>query len=87
MDLGCGKAMSSIFLAREFGVTVDTIDLWIGAEENEARIADAGLSDVVTAVHSNGACFEFPEDSFDAIVGIDAYHYFWSGTRGPRHGF
>ena len=76
MDLGCGKAMSSIFLAREFGVTVDAIDLWIGAEENTARIADAGLSDVVTEVHGDAACLEFPEDSFDAIISIDAYHYF-----------
>jgi SAM-dependent methyltransferase len=76
MDLGCGKAMSSIFLAREFGVKVEAIDLWIGAEENAARISNAGLSDVVTAVHSDATCLDFPEGHFDAIISIDAYHYF-----------
>ena len=29
LDLGCGKAISSIFLAREFGVQVVAADLWI----------------------------------------------------------
>ena len=31
MDLGCGKALSSVFLAREFGVEVWATDLWIQA--------------------------------------------------------
>ena len=29
VDLGCGKAMSSMFLAREFGVHVTAVDLWV----------------------------------------------------------
>ena len=29
LDLGCGKAMTSIFLAREFGVAVHAADLWM----------------------------------------------------------
>jgi cyclopropane fatty-acyl-phospholipid synthase-like methyltransferase len=29
LDLGCGRAVSSVFLAREFGVTVWAADLWI----------------------------------------------------------
>src|SRR5271165_7107737 len=28
LDLGCGKAISSIFLAKEFGVQVVAADLW-----------------------------------------------------------
>lgn len=52
VDLGCGKAMSSIFLAREFGVRVTAVDPWISADENE-RIADAGLSGIVDAVHAD----------------------------------
>lgn len=34
LDLGCGRAMSSIFLRREFGVTVWATDLWFNASEN-----------------------------------------------------
>ena len=29
LDMGCGKALSSIFLAREFNVNVWAADLWI----------------------------------------------------------
>ena len=36
LDLGCGKAMTSIFLAKEFGVDVWATDLWIPAAENQA---------------------------------------------------
>jgi cyclopropane fatty-acyl-phospholipid synthase-like methyltransferase len=79
MDLGCGKAMSSIFLAREFDVRVEAVDLWIGAEENRQRIAAAGLSERVTAVDGDATKLRFPDGSFDAIISIDAYHYFGTG--------
>ena len=42
LDLGCGRAMSSIFLHREFGVQVWATDLWFSASENLQRIRDAG---------------------------------------------
>ncbi|WP_422926628.1 SAM-dependent methyltransferase [Singulisphaera sp. PoT] len=31
LDLGCGRAMSSVFLNREFGVQVWATDLWFDA--------------------------------------------------------
>lgn len=34
LDLGCGKAVSSVFLAKEFGVQVWAYDLWIKATDN-----------------------------------------------------
>ena len=37
LDLGCGRAISSIFLAREFGVQVWAADLWIAANDNWTR--------------------------------------------------
>ncbi|HEY1710879.1 MAG TPA: hypothetical protein VGG10_21625, partial [Rhizomicrobium sp.] len=43
LDLGCGKAVSSIFFAREFGVDVTAADLWIKPTENQKRIDAAGL--------------------------------------------
>src|SRR6202163_1588760 len=43
LDLGCGRASSSIFLRREFGVQVWATDLWFSAAENIQRIRDAGL--------------------------------------------
>src|SRR6266511_4139710 len=43
LDMGCGKAISSIFLAREYGVQVWATDLWISAAENLERIRHAGV--------------------------------------------
>jgi cyclopropane fatty-acyl-phospholipid synthase-like methyltransferase len=47
LDLGCGRASSSIFLRREFGVQVWATDLWFSASENIQRIRDAGVEDGV----------------------------------------
>lgn len=76
LDLGCGRAMSSIFLAREFGAQVWAADLWISAEENRQRIARAGVSDLVTAVPVEAHALPFEPGFFDAIVSMDAYQYF-----------
>lgn len=42
LDLGCGRAMSSIFLHREFGVQVWATDLWFSPSENLQRVRDSG---------------------------------------------
>ena len=42
LDLGCGKASTSIFFAREFGCQVYACDLWFSASDNQKRIVDAG---------------------------------------------
>jgi cyclopropane fatty-acyl-phospholipid synthase-like methyltransferase len=76
LDLGCGKAISSIFLAREFGVSVVAADLWIKPDENQRRIEAAGVSHLVTPVYAEAHALPFAEDAFDAIVSLDAYHYF-----------
>lgn len=76
LDLGCGRAISSIFLAREFSVQVWATDLWIGASENLLRVRDAGLHDQVFPIHANARALPYAGDFFDAIVCIDAYPYF-----------
>ena len=45
LDLGCGKGLTSIFLAKEFGVQVYATDLWITAAENFERFKKLGLED------------------------------------------
>jgi cyclopropane fatty-acyl-phospholipid synthase-like methyltransferase len=76
LDLGCGRAMSSIFLAREFGANVWATDLWIAAADNEKRIAEAGVGDSVTPIHAEAHALPFAAGFFDAIVSFDAYQYF-----------
>lgn len=76
LDMGCGRALSSIFLAREFGVQVWATDLWIAAADNLRRIQDAGLEDRVFPIHAEAHALPFAPDFFDAAVSMDAYHYF-----------
>ena len=76
LGLGCGKALSSMFLAREFGVQVTAADLWIAQADNEQRVLDAGLSDMVTPVHAEAHQLPFDAGEFDVIISIDSYHYF-----------
>jgi SAM-dependent methyltransferase len=76
LDLGCGRAMSSIFLRREFGVEVWATDLWFSASENLRRIRDAGAGDGVFPIHADARSLPFAEEFFDAIVSIDSFIYY-----------
>lgn len=76
LDLGCGRAMSSIFLRREFGAEVWATDLWFSASENLQRIRDAGVADGVFPIHADARSLPFAEEFFDAIVSIDSFFYY-----------
>jgi SAM-dependent methyltransferase len=79
LDLGCGKAISSIFLAREFGLQVWAADLWIKPSENWPRVRAAGLEERVFPIYAEAHALPFAEGFFDALVSADAYHYFGTG--------
>ena len=76
LDLGCGRAATSIFLAREFDVSVCAADLWIAPTDNARRIEEAGVAGRVLPLRVEAHALPFAEDWFDVIVSIDAYHYF-----------
>lgn len=76
LDLGCGKGLTSIFLAKEFGATVYAVDLWITATENYERFKAAGLEDRIIPIHANAEDLPFAHDYFDAVISVDSYHYF-----------
>ena len=76
LDLGCGKAASSIFFAKEFGSEVWATDLWIRPGDNLKRIEAAGLADLVVPVYAEAHSLPYAPGFFDAIVSLDAFHYF-----------
>lgn len=76
LDLGCGKGMSSIFLAREFDVQVWATDLWTDATGNLQRVRDADIEDRVFPIHADARSLPFAGGLFDAIVCVDAFSYF-----------
>lgn len=76
LDLGCGRAMTSIFLAREFDVQVCALDLWISPDENWKRVEEAGLGPSILPLRAESRAMPFAAESFDAIVSIDSYQYY-----------
>lgn len=76
LDMGCGKAISSIFLAKEFDLQVWATDLWIGATDNLGRIREMEVEDRVFPIHAEAHALPYAEGFFDAIVSLDAYQYF-----------
>lgn len=76
LDLGCGKGLTSIFLAEEYGVQVFAVDLWIEATENYERFCERGLDEQIIPLHCDANDLPFAENFFDAVVSVDAYYYF-----------
>src|SRR5262249_22516344 len=76
LDLGCGRAMSSIFLRREFGAQVWAADLWFNPSENLRRIRDAGVEDGVFPIHADARMLPFAAEFFDAVVCVDSFIYY-----------
>ncbi len=76
LDLGCGKALSSVFLAKEFNAKVWAADLWISCTDNWKLVQSVNLENNVFPIHIEAHFLPFAEGFFDAIVSIDAYNYF-----------
>jgi SAM-dependent methyltransferase len=76
LDLGCGRASSSIFLRQEFGAQVWAADLWFSPSENMQRVRDAGVDDGVFPLRADARALPFAPDFFDAIVCVDSFYYF-----------
>ena len=77
LDLGCGMALTSVYLADETPAeSVYAFDLWVDATDNLKRIRDLGLEDRIIPIHGDAMEMPFARDWFDAIVSVDSYHYF-----------
>ena len=72
LDLGCGKALSSIFLAKEFNVEVWAFDLCINANDNWQRIREAEVQNLVFPLQGNALEMPFADEFFDAIISINS---------------
>lgn len=81
LDLGCGKGLTSLFISQETGAKVYANDLWIKEEANHKRFTEWGVREDIIPSCEDANHLSFDVETFDAIVSIDAYHYF-AGKEG-----
>jgi SAM-dependent methyltransferase len=79
--MGCGKGLTSVFLAKEYDVTVFANDLWISATDNLRRFEEAGVADKVYPIHAEAHALPYAEGFFDVAISIDSYHYYGAGEN------
>jgi len=85
LDLGCGAAVSSVFLAREYDVEVWAADLWTDPTDNWERIRSWDVAGRVHPIRAEARDLPFPREFFDAVISIGAYHYFGTESRYLAH--
>jgi len=77
LDLGCGCGLSTLMLARKYGVTVFAADLWIPPTENYERFKTVGIDDKAVPISADATKgLPFANEYFDILLSVDAYHYF-----------
>lgn len=82
MDLGCGRGITSVFLAKEYGFRTFATDLWISPTENKRFFEQMGLTtqDIIP-IHADANNLPYSEEFFDAVVSIDSYNYFGRDSK------
>ena len=76
LDMGCGRAVTSVFLAKEHRARVWANDLWVSADDNWNRVVEAGQEERVCPIHAEAHDLPYAAGFFDAIVSIDSYQYY-----------
>lgn len=77
LDLGCGTAESSLYLADSYKVNVIAADLWRAPEANARKIEDRGHRGNVIPMRLDAAQpLPFPEAYFDAILCVNSLNFY-----------
>jgi SAM-dependent methyltransferase len=85
LDLGSGLGATSVFLAKEYGVHVVAVDLWVDPTEAGEVFQKEGVNDQVLPMRVDAGALPFGRASFDVIVSIDAWEYFGTGDHYPPY--
>ncbi len=80
LDLGCGKALSSILLAQNLAAEVWAIDKHVDVNEN-SRMLEGFPNLRIVPLQLDARALPFPDGFFDAIVVINSIHYFGTDDK------
>ncbi|GAB3591510.1 cyclopropane-fatty-acyl-phospholipid synthase family protein [Angustibacter peucedani] len=81
LDLGAGLGATSVYLVREHGCEVVSLDLWVSADERQEVADRAGVGDHVTMLHADVRTATLEPEAYDAIISVDAFEYFGTDTQ------
>jgi SAM-dependent methyltransferase len=77
LDLGCGKAESSLYLAERYPVKVVAADLWTDPADNAQKIARRGQRGNVLPLRLDASRpLPFAQEYFDAILCINTLNFY-----------
>jgi SAM-dependent methyltransferase len=77
LDLGCGSAESSLYLAEHKGARVIAADLWTDPAENALKIAARGFRDRVIPMRLDASqALPFAQGFFDAILVMNNLNFY-----------
>ena len=76
LDMGAGRGLSSVFLAKEYGVRVWANDLWVKPEDIWQVAREAGVEDSICPIRAEARALPYAREFFDAIVCVDSYAYY-----------
>ncbi len=81
LDLACGKAISAVFLAKEYDVQVWAVDGQVSATENYRRMCQSECENKVFPLRIDARQLPFPDEFFDFVIVIDSYTYFGTDDK------
>lgn len=84
LDLGCGAGTTSLYLARQFGVTVYATDAGMG-DDLAVRAVAAGVGDLVVPVRAEARSLPFPAGLFDAVFTMNSFFYYGTDDLYPSY--
>ena len=77
LDLGCGAAESSFYLARHHGASVVAADLWTDPSKNARKIERRGFRGQILPLKLDATQpLPFAEDYFDAILVVNNLNFY-----------
>ena len=62
LDLGCGRGLSSIFLAQKYETDVFAVDLWISPTDNYVRFQQMGVAQLTVPLQFDATRLPFAEN-------------------------
>ena len=77
LDLGCGAAESSLYLAERYGARVVAADLWTDPADNARKIAERGCRERVIPMRLDASKpLPFASNYFDAILVVNNLNFY-----------